>query len=324
MKKIIIARPQGFCAGVVRAIKIVELALQKFPGKKIFVNHQIVHNEFVVENLEKRGVIFNDDLSKVPDKSIYIFSAHGVSPIFRAKVETRDLIIIDATCPLVESVHTLAKKALNNGEKVIYLGQKNHQEFKGIKDNGDFILVENLAQAEQILEHSELKKLIENLDTETGQEKFSREKFTCLSQTTLSKNETKKIIETLQGKIPQLKVVNNICYATTNRQNAVQELTKKCSLILVIGSVNSSNSNKLVQVAKQQGISAYLIDDEQDISSEMLANHDCIGISSGASVPDELLQGVINFLREKNPAIETEEIIVANEGVTFALPLILQ
>ena len=300
-KNIFLASPRGFCAGVKRAILIVEKAIEKF-GTPIYLNHEIVHNQFVVDNFKKKGVIFTDDISQIPEKSIYIFSAHGVSPKFRKKAEKKNLKIIDATCPLVTKVHWEAEKFSKEKKSIFYIGQKNHQEFLGIQDIGSLNLIEKIEDVEKINANN-----------------FKNEKVVCLTQTTLSVKDTEKILNALKNKIPQIQIPVDICYATTNRQNAVKNLCQKSDFVIVIGSQNSSNSNKLVTVARENNGKAQLFENAQVIP-ETIFEYENIGITSGASVPEILIEEVIKLFQEKNKNIKIETIKTFQETVEFSLP----
>lgn len=302
-KKVVLASPRGFCAGVVRAIDIVNLALEVY-GQPIFVRREIVHNKFVVNELHQKGIIFVNELDEVPRGSRVIFSAHGVSPkIIRASRE-RDLKVIDATCPLVTKVHREAIKYARLGYSIVLIGHPDHDEVIG-----------TLGEAPQsitVLEHeSDIEKLrVENSD-----------KIVYLTQTTLSLNDTRHIVESLRDKFPHIKAPasEDICYATQNRQTAVLEVARKADLILVVGSANSSNSCRLVEVAEGAGIPAYLIDDIEDIRSAWLSKAGVVGLTAGASAPEGLVKRVVRYLNDQGyPDVETAGGIV--EHVEFSLP----
>lgn len=301
-KKIFLASPRGFCAGVKRAISVVNKSIEQF-GTPIYVNHEIVHNQFIVENFKKRGVIFTDDLNKIPEDSVFIFSAHGVSPIFRKEAENKNLKIIDATCPLVTKVHWEAEKFRQENQKIFYIGQKNHQEFLGVSDVGNLELLENVEDTEKI-----------------NTKDYENQKVVCLSQTTLSVNDASKILDALKQKIPQLKIPGDICYATTNRQEAVEKLAKVCDFIVVIGSKNSSNSNKLVTVSQKFGCDAQLFENAEAIPDEIF-EYENIGLTSGASVPDVLIREVLELFKSRVENLEIENIETFEETVEFGLPV---
>ncbi len=302
--KIMLASPRGFCAGVSRAIEIVEKTLELF-GAPIYVRHEIVHNKHVVEDLKQKGAVFVEELSEVPENSTVIFSAHGVSPAIKDEARMRKLKTIDATCPLVTKVHWEAIKYNKEGYELILIGHKGHPEVEGTMGETPMHLVENLA---------DIKKL------------QAKGKIAVLTQTTLSVDETKDIMEALQAKYPDMKTPakEDICYATTNRQNAVKELAKKCELILVVGSQHSSNSKRLAETAQKAGRKAYLIQDKEGIQNEMLQNVKTIGITSGASAPEKLVQEIIEFLNTKNPELNVENIETVKEDVQFPMPRELQ
>ncbi|MCF7917586.1 4-hydroxy-3-methylbut-2-enyl diphosphate reductase [Candidatus Gracilibacteria bacterium] len=302
MKKTLwVAFPRGFCAGVRRAIEITEKCLDLF-GAPIYVNHEIVHNQFVVQQLQKKGVIFTEDIDAVPENSTYIFSAHGVSPQFREKAKSKKLRIIDATCPLVSKVHSEAEMFHSKGYEILYIGQKNHQETQGTTGIALMKILETLTDIEQIDATLYEGKLV-----------------ACLTQTTLSVNDTKAMLDALKEKIPHLRTPGDICYATTNRQKAMLELCQKCEAVIVVGSRNSSNSNKLVHLAHDQNLPAILIDQATDIPKEYF-EFQSVGLSSGASVPESLVQEVIVKFKQKIPALSVQELPVCEEKVLFPLP----
>lgn len=300
-QKIYLASPRGFCAGVERAIKVVNKAIEQF-GTPIYVNHEIVHNQYIVNNFKKQDVIFTDNLKEVPENSVFIFSAHGVSPQFRKKAEAKNLKIIDATCPLVTKVHWEARKFNEENQKIFYIGQKKHQEFLGVSGVGNLELLEKIEDAQKI-----------------NSKDYENQKVVCLSQTTLSINDTGEILQTLKQKIPHLKIPGDICYATTNRQKAVEALAKVCDFILVIGSKNSSNSNKLVTVAKKFGCEAQLFENAEAIPPEIF-KYENIGLTSGASVPEVLVQEVVKLFKGKIKNLEIEAVKTFDETVEFQLP----
>ncbi len=301
VKKVFLAYPRGFCAGVKRAILIVEKSISKF-GTPIYVNHEIVHNRFVVDNFKKKGVIFTDDLEKIPEKSVYIFSAHGISPKIREKAKKKDLKIIDATCPLVTKVHWEAEKFSKKGAYCFYIGQKQHQEYLGVKGVAPLHLLSKKSDVEKI-----------------NKSKFKNQNVICLTQTTLSVDDTKEILVELQKKIPHLKVPGDICYATTNRQESVKKLAEKVDFIIVIGSQNSSNSQKLVSVAQKNGTNAELFENVYKIPKKVF-EYEKIGITSGASVPEVLIEEVLNKMKDINKKIETESLQIKKENLKFPLP----
>jgi len=296
--KIILASPRGFCAGVSRAIDIVEKALEFF-GKPVYVRHEIVHNKHVVDDLKQKGAIFVEELKDVPENSIVIFSAHGVPPAVKEEAMKRNLRTIDATCPLVAKVHWEAIKYTKEGYELVLIGHKGHPEVEGTMGEAPMHLVENVNDVEKL-----------NISG----------KIAVLTQTTLSVDETKDIMEALRRKFRTIATPprEDICYATTNRQNAVKELAKKCELVLVVGSQNSSNSKRLVETAIKEGMKAHLINDKNGIKEEWL-NAKTIGITSGASAPEKLVQEVIEFFRERNNIV-IEQLETVREDITFPLP----
>ncbi len=304
--KIILANPRGFCAGVDRAISIVELALE-IHGAPIYVRHEVVHNRFVVNGLRERGAIFVEELNEVPDGAIVIFSAHGVSQAVRQEAKDRNLKVFDATCPLVTKVHMQVARASRKGTKAILIGHKGHPEVEGTmgqysNQDGGIYLIEGVED-------------IANLPLQQDDE------ATFMTQTTLSIDDTSETIEALKAKYPSIQGPhkNDICYATTNRQQAVRELAKQSDLVIVVGSKNSSNSNRLAELASRMGVPAKLIDDPEDLRTEWLTDIHTIGITAGASAPEVLVQSVINRLKEMG--VETvEELEGCEENMFFEVP----
>jgi 4-hydroxy-3-methylbut-2-enyl diphosphate reductase len=303
---IFLANPRGFCAGVTRAITTVENALKKF-GRPIYVKHEIVHNKFVVNDLKNKGAIFVDKISEIPKNSNVIFSAHGVSHQVENEAKYNNLKIIDATCPLVSKVHKAAQKYEENNYEIILIGHKNHPEVEGTKGRvkQDVLLVSNQEDAKKVQ--------VKNPD-----------KIAFVTQTTLSLDDTKGIIEILSQRFPKIEqrlYKKDICYATQNRQNAVRDLSKKSELILVIGSKNSSNSNRLKDLAIESGAEAYLIDNETFIKKEWLNNIKNIGITAGASAPEILVEKVIEKLQELlNNNCKLQLMEGKKETIRFSLP----
>ena len=302
--KVILAKPRGFCAGVERAIDVVEIALQLFPGP-IYVRKEIVHNKHVVEELKAKGAIFVEELDEVPDGARVIFSAHGVSPEVRQMADARQLKVIDATCPLVTKVHHEAVRYANEGRTIILVGHEGHDEVIGTMGEAPqhIKLVGSAVEAQQL--H------IPNPD-----------KVAVTTQTTLSVDDTKEIIDVLKQRFPSMRVPagEDICYATQNRQTAVKQMAKQADLLLVIGSGNSSNSNRLKEVSEALGTTAYLIDDVNEIDPAWLTeNVHCVGITAGASAPEYLVQDVLKFFRDLG-VTDVEEIDAVTEEVSFALP----
>lgn len=303
LKKIYLASPRGFCAGVTRAVKIVDLVLKKH-GSPIYVRHQIVHNRHIVEDFEKRGAVFIEDLNGVPSRSIVVLSAHGTAPNVYKLAKKKNLKIYDAVCPLVIKVHLEAKRYEKEGYFIFYIGHKNHPEPIGVFGEvspRSIALVSTLSEAKKIIPPQ-------------------TERIVILSQTTLSLDDTKEIIGCLKNRFPKLILPpsSDICFSTQNRQNAVKELAKKVELILVVGSKESSNSNRLREVAEKSGIQAYLIDDKSEIKNSWLKNIEKLGISAGASAPENIIQGVIKYLSVNG--VEIEEIKTVKENINFPLP----
>jgi 4-hydroxy-3-methylbut-2-en-1-yl diphosphate reductase len=301
--KVLLASPRGFCAGVVRAIDIVNLALERY-GLPLYVRREIVHNKFVVNELREKGTVFIDDLDEVPPGSRVIFSAHGVSPEVRRAAVQRNLKVIDATCPLVTKVHMEAIKYARSGYTILLIGHKDHDEVIG-----------TLGEAPQAI------RVLVTLDQVEDLEVPDPAKVAYLTQTTLSLDDTRQIIARLREKFPEIHgpSAEDICYATQNRQAAVLELAKKAEIILVVGSANSSNSRRLVEVAQSQKVPAYLIDDIDSIQPRWLAMVRTIGLTAGASAPEGLVERVIHRLCEIGyPDVETIGHI--REDVEFALP----
>lgn len=302
LQKIILANPRGFCAGVDRAITIVEEALALF-GTPIYVRHQIVHNEFVVKMLEQKGVIFVEELSDIPDGSNVIFSAHGIPPSVREEATKKHLNTIDATCPLVTKVHMEALKYQKEGKEIILIGHKGHQEVIGTMGHAPMHLVQSVED-------------VKTLTIETSKE------IACITQTTLSLDDTAEIMNALKEKYPDIKTLpkKDICYATQNRQNAVKELAKQTDLILVVGSHNSSNSNRLVDTAQRYGTNAYLLPELENLDIDWFDNVKHVGITSGASVPEELVEKLIQWIKNQFPEAKEEFLTTIEENVRFPLP----
>jgi 4-hydroxy-3-methylbut-2-enyl diphosphate reductase len=301
-----LANPRGFCAGVDRAITIVERALEMFPAP-IFVRHEVVHNKFVVDGLKERGAVFVDELSEVPDDSIVIFSAHGVSQAVRTEANARGLKVFDATCPLVTKVHMEVMRASKKGTECILIGHHGHPEVEGTMgqyDNADggIYLVESVE------------------DVATLTVKDSSKLYYC-SQTTLSVDDTADVIDALRLQFPAIQGPrkDDICYATQNRQDSVRELSSDCDLLLVVGAQNSSNSNRLRELAEKIGATAYLIEDADCIQKSWLENAKNIGVTAGASAPEVLVQGVVNRLKEWGATAAIER-VGREENIEFAVP----
>ncbi|NNK37785.1 MAG: 4-hydroxy-3-methylbut-2-enyl diphosphate reductase [Xanthomonadales bacterium] len=306
---IVLANPRGFCAGVDRAIEIVERALDGF-GAPIYVRHEVVHNRFVVDRLTRAGAVFVEELDQVPDGATVIFSAHGVSKAVRNAGGERGLKVFDATCPLVTKVHMEVARHCKAGRDVVLIGHAGHPEVEGTLG--------------QWVNHSPLGNniyLVETPGDVASLEVGFPDNVAFVTQTTLSVDDTQAVIAALRQKFPAIRGPkhDDICYATQNRQDAVKELARRVNLVLVVGSVNSSNSNRLRELAEKQGVPAYLVDGAEDIKADWLEGLDAIGVTAGASAPESLVQGVIDRLREAGgrPAEELDGIA---ETMEFALP----
>ena len=301
--RVLLASPRGFCAGVVRAIDIVNLALEKY-GQPLYVRREIVHNKYVVSELRRKGVIFVDEIDEVPVGSRVIFSAHGVSPEVRVTAESRNLKVIDATCPLVTKVHNEAIRYARGGYSIILIGHADHDEVIG-----------TLGEAPDCI------TVVGSIGDVDRLEVPDPAKVAYLTQTTLSLDDTQHVIDRLHQKFPLIRgpVAADICYATQNRQRAVLQLAKHAKVILVVGSANSSNSRRLVEVAQSAGVKAYLIDDIMDIQLDCLMGIEVVGLTAGASAPQELVERVLHYLNGVGyPKVETIGSTV--EDVEFALP----
>jgi 4-hydroxy-3-methylbut-2-enyl diphosphate reductase len=306
---ILLANPRGFCAGVDRAIEIVERALALF-GAPIYVRHEVVHNRYVVDRLTSRGAVFVDELADVPDGGTVIFSAHGVSQAVRAAGAQRGLKVFDATCPLVTKVHMEVIRDCKAGRDVILVGHGGHPEVEGTMGQW-------LADAPR----DNRIYLVESLEDVAGLQIRYPEQVAYVTQTTLSVDDTQAIIQALQQRYPAIvgPKHDDICYATQNRQDAVRKVAQNVDLVLVVGSVNSSNSNRLRELAEKQGVPAYLIDGADDVRPEWLRGATRIGVTAGASAPESLVQGVIARLREAGAGPVTE-VVGIPENMEFALP----
>jgi len=309
MKKVQIklANPRGFCAGVDRAIEIVERALDQF-GAPIYVRHEVVHNRFVVNNLREKGAVFVDELEQVPDSSTVIFSAHGVAQTVREEAKQRGLTVFDATCPLVTKVHMEVIRNCRQGRDTILIGHRGHPEVEGTmgqydEANGGMIY------------------LVETIEDVTNLALDNNDELAYVTQTTLSVDDTKDIIQALQQRFPKIQAPkrDDICYATQNRQDAVKDIVDDCDLLLVIGSNNSSNSNRLKEIASKKGIAAYLIDDASQVSEQWLDGSSVIGITAGASAPEILVQQVMEKVSRLSDA-DVREVAGVKEDIAFALP----
>jgi 4-hydroxy-3-methylbut-2-enyl diphosphate reductase len=303
---ILLANPRGFCAGVDRAIEIVERVLEIY-GAPIYVRHEVVHNRFVVESLRSRGAIFVDELDEVPAGATVIFSAHGVARTVREEADARGLRVFDATCPLVTKVHLEVARHCKNGDEVVLIGHRGHPEVEGTMG--------------QCRDASGRIHLVETVEDVPGLKVRDPERVAYVSQTTLSVDDTAAVIEALQARFPKIQgpKKSDICYATQNRQDAVKDLAGRSDLVLVVGSPNSSNSNRLREIAEKQGAVAHLIEGAEDIREEWLADGPRVGVTAGASAPEILVERVIARLKEWG-AGEVEEQSGIREQVVFALP----
>lgn len=307
MKQIKLANPRGFCAGVDRAIEIVNRALELF-GAPIYVRHEVVHNRTVVESLRQKGVVFVDELDEVPEASLVIFSAHGVSSEVKRQARKRNLKVFDATCPLVTKVHLEVMKSSQNGHECILIGHNGHPEVEGTMGQFDTSYGGKIHLVEQ-------EDDVDRLEIQNPQQ------LSYVTQTTLSVDDTRRIVDRLRRKFPGIHGprIDDICYATQNRQDAVKSLAETCDLILVVGSASSSNSNRLKELAERVGTEAWLIDDATEICADWIKNSQVIGVTAGASAPESLVQEVIRRL-ESLGAEKCEESIGKVETLVFSLP----
>ena len=307
VKRVLLASPRGYCAGVERAVETVERALALY-GRPVYVRKQIVHNTHVVRDLEQRGAVFVDAIEKVPEGATVVFSAHGVAPSVRIEALERGLTAIDATCPLVMKVHTQARRYARSGYTVVLIGHAGHEEVEGTTGEAPeaIVIVESVADAETV--------------------ELPATPLAYITQTTLSVDETRAIVAVLKRRFPRIEgpAKEDICYATSNRQWAVKELLGEVDLLLVIGSPNSSNSNRLVEVARAAGVAAHLVDDETEIDEAWLDGVETVGVTSGASAPERLVARVCDWFRSRWPVVEVGEIRSAFEDVVFKLPVELR
>ncbi len=304
---ILLANPRGFCAGVERAIEIVERALVLF-GAPIYVRHEVVHNKFVVEDLRAKGAVFVEELDEVPDGATLIFSAHGVSKAVRAEADRRGLRVFDATCPLVTKVHSEVARVREAGREIVMIGHRGHPEVEGTMGQaaGGMHLVENVEDVAQL----QVK---------------DANRLAYVTQTTLSVDDARNIVQALEARFPNITGPrrDDICYATQNRQDAVKQLAGRCDLVIVVGSPNSSNSNRLREVAKNRGVDAYLVDGADEIRAEWLSGKQHVGVTAGASAPEVLVKQVI----ERLAALGAGNVLQLEgglENVVFSLPRELQ
>ena len=305
--EIVLANPRGFCAGVDRAIAIVNRALETF-SPPIYVRHEVVHNKFVVDDLRQRGAIFVEELDEVPDDNIVIFSAHGVSKAVQTEAQRRGLKVFDATCPLVTKVHIEVTKYAREGVEAILIGHEGHPEVEGtmgqydLKNGGAIYLVEDEQDVAELQVHHP-------------------ERVAFVTQTTLSIDDTAKVIDALRAKFPEIQGPrkDDICYATQNRQDAVRDLASQCDVVLVVGSPNSSNSNRLRELAERMGKAAYLVDNADELQQAWFENIAKVGVTAGASAPEILIKQVIQRLQDWG-ATPPQELAGTEENITFSLP----
>tara|TARA_Y100000590_G_scaffold67399_1_gene73249 strand:- start:22835 stop:23782 length:948 start_codon:yes stop_codon:yes gene_type:complete len=305
-KKLVLADPRGFCAGVQRAIDIVDKAIELF-GNPIYVKHEVVHNKFVIEKLKDKGVIFIEDIGSVPENSIIIFSAHGVSSKVKEESKKRNLKIFDATCPLVTKVHLEVHKYASENKDVILIGHRGHPEIEGTmgqfnSESGKIHLIED-------------EDSVEKID-------ITNKDVAYVTQTTLSVDDTRSIIDKIKIKFPNIvsPAKDDICYATQNRQDAVKSILKFCDCLIVVGSVNSSNSKRLTELAGKQNIAAYLVDNKNDINIDHISKQNIIGITAGASAPEILIDEIIEYLESHGASVTENNTTIIEEDITFSLP----
>jgi 4-hydroxy-3-methylbut-2-enyl diphosphate reductase len=302
--EILLASPRGFCAGVDRAVEMVERALARF-GPPVYVRHEIVHNRHVVDTLRRRGAVFVEDPAEVPEGSLLLFSAHGVSPAVRRAAETRGLRVLDATCPLVTKVHVETRRLAGLGYELVLVGHAGHVEVEG-----------TLGQAPGRVH------LVECVDDVARLEVEDPEKLGCVTQTTLSVDDTREILDALRRRFPAIRLPrkDDICYATQNRQDAVKSLADEADLVLVVGAPESSNSSRLVEVAAKRGARARLVQCADDVEPEWLAGARRVGVTAGASAPEQLVREVVERLRRLVPGASVRSQPEVDEGVVFPLP----
>ncbi len=307
--RIRLASPRGFCAGVDRAIEVVEMALERF-GPPVYVRHEIVHNRHVVDGLRSKGAVFIEDPAEVPEGALLVYSAHGVSPAVREGAAARGLRTIDATCPLVTKVHLEAVRHAREDHEIVLVGHAGHVEVEG-----------TMGQA------PERMHLVESVEDVARLEVRDPAKLACVTQTTLSVDDTAEIMQALQQRFPEIELPrkDDICYATQNRQNAVKELVRDAEVVLVVGAPTSSNSNRLVELARKEGAVAYLVEDADDIRSEWIEGAASVGVTAGASAPEVLVDGVVARLVElAGDDSELESTPKVDEGIVFRLPVELR
>ncbi|HEY5658691.1 MAG TPA: 4-hydroxy-3-methylbut-2-enyl diphosphate reductase [Myxococcota bacterium] len=307
--ELLLANPRGFCAGVHRAIEVVELALERF-GAPVYVRHEIVHNRHVVDQLRAKGAVFIEDPADAPEGSLLIFSAHGVSPAVREAAEARELRVIDATCPLVTKVHVETLRMVKQGYEVILVGHAGHVEVEGTLGHApdQMMLVQSIEDVEKL-------------------EVRDPTKLACVTQTTLSVDDTRDILEALQRRFPDVVLPrkDDICYATQNRQAAVKELAARCDVILVVGAPESSNSNRLVELARKAGIRSWLVQNASEIDPAWIEDARCVGVTAGASAPEILVLEVVDRLQSlADGPVDVSALPEVDEGIVFQLPATLR
>jgi 4-hydroxy-3-methylbut-2-enyl diphosphate reductase len=307
--ELLLANPRGFCAGVHRAIEVVEIALERF-GAPVYVRHEIVHNRYVVDQLRAKGAIFIEDPTDAPRGSLLIFSAHGVSPAVREAAEARGLRIIDATCPLVTKVHLETLRMVKQGCEIVLVGHAGHVEVEGTMGHAP-----------------EQMHLIQSLEDVENLEVRDPKRLACVTQTTLSVDDTRGILEALRRRFPEIALPrkNDICYATQNRQSAVKELAQRCDVIFVVGAPESSNSNRLAELAATAGVPSRLVQDASDIDPSWIEGARCVGVTAGASAPEILVLQVVDQLQQlATGPVQVSALPEVDEGVVFQLPATLR
>ncbi len=302
VERVILIGPRGFCAGVDRAINTVEEALRVF-GAPVYVKHEIVHNKIVCDELRTKGAVFVEEVSEIPEGSVCVFSAHGIAPQVRQDAKARRLSTIDATCPLVTKIHIEMERFAREGKEIVYIGHRGHPEAIGVMGI-----------------RPDITQIIETPEEVVHMNVKNPENLVYLTQTTLSVDECKAVISALKAKFPEIKAPpsDDICYATTNRQNAIKQAVKQCDVIIVVGSKNSSNSNRLVDTAKSLGVDAYLVDTVDELKPEWFANKKIVGITAGASAPEHVVQEMASYFKSKGATVENLELI--RENMRFTLP----
>jgi 4-hydroxy-3-methylbut-2-enyl diphosphate reductase len=307
--RILMASPRGFCAGVDRAIDIVEIALKRF-GKPVYVRHEIVHNRHVVEDLRAKGAVFVDDLADVPRGARLIYSAHGVSPAVRAEAAERDFHVIDATCPLVTKVHVETGRMKKSGLEIVLIGHAGHVEVEGTLGHG-----------------GDRMQLVQTVEDVRSLEVNDPDQLGCVTQTTLSVDDTREIMDALKDRFPKISLPrkDDICYATQNRQDAVKKLTQEAAVVIVVGAPASSNSNRLVELAEKLGARSYLVESADQLDPTWIEGVSCVGVTAGASAPEVLVAAVVERLEQLAGAgSSVDSLPLVDEGVAFQLPVALR